>query len=77
MAIKFTYEIQRHLGVLGQRGYKSLELNLIAYNGAKTSKYDLRRWLEVDGEKRMGKGITLEAAEVQALRELLNSMEGP
>lgn len=74
MGVKFDFEIVRHCGTLGEYGYKSTELNLISYSGA-TPKYDLRRWLTIGGEKKMGKGLTLTGDELHVLRELLNSMD--
>ena len=70
---EFTYEITEELGVIseGSRGWRK-ELNLISWNGG-TPKYDIRDWAP-DHEK-MGKGVTLTADDVAALRELLNELE--
>ena len=69
----FNYEIVRELGVISERkGGWSKQLNLISWNGAEP-KYDIRDW-SPDREK-MGKGITLSAAELQSLTDLLNDIE--
>jgi len=48
------------------------ELNLISWND-KEAKYDIRDW---DSEhKKMGKGVTLSAEELNKLRDVLNEME--
>ena len=63
------YEIKEEIGVLSEnaKGWRK-ELNLISWNDA-TPKYDLRDWAP-DHEK-MGKGVTLTAAEVKELKKLL------
>jgi hypothetical protein len=64
------YEIKEEIGVLSEnaKGWRK-ELNLISWNDA-APKYDLRDWAP-DHEK-MGKGITLTAAEVKELKKLLD-----
>jgi hypothetical protein len=66
------FEIKEELGVISEsnKGWKK-ELNLISWNGA-TPKYDLRDW-SPEHEK-MGKGITLNADEVQELYKLLSKI---
>ena len=67
------YEIIKKIGVLSTSASGwSKELNLISWND-REPKYDLRDW-SADREK-MGKGVTLSAEELSALRELLNSIE--
>ena len=63
------YEIKEEIGVLSEnaKGWRK-ELNLISWNDA-VPKYDLRDWAP-DHEK-MGKGVTLTAAEVKELKKLL------
>ena len=64
MKDKFTYEIVEEIAVLSVRGSWALELNRVAWNGGKP-KYDIRSW---DGDHtRMGKGITLNDDEMNAL----------
>lgn len=67
MDIKF--EIIEEIGVLSvnAKGWKK-EINVISWNGA-NPKYDIRDWAP-DREK-MGKGITLTAAEMGELKKLL------
>jgi len=67
------YEIVKQIGVLSKSASGwAKELNLISWND-REPKYDLRDW-SADHEK-MGKGVTLSAEEVSALRELLNKLE--
>ena len=67
------YEIVEELGVLSEnaRGWRK-ELNLVSWNGAQP-KYDLRDW--APEHEKMGKGITLTAAEVKELKALLGAIE--
>lgn len=67
------YEIIKDLGVLSERdsGW-SKQLNLISWNGAEP-KYDIREW--APNRENAGKGVTLTAAELQALGELINDIE--
>ena len=65
-----TYEIIMQLGVLStsSKGWTK-ELNLVSWNGTKP-KYDIRDWSPE--HDKMGKGITLTEAEVEALTKILN-----
>lgn len=65
-----SYDIIARIAVLSQNGNVSKELNLISYNGA-PAKYDLRSWRRQDGEERLLKGITLNAAEMAALKKAI------
>lgn len=70
---EIKFEIIKKIGVLSTSASGwSKELNLISWND-REPKYDLRDW-SADREK-MGKGVTLSAEELSALRELLNSIE--
>lgn len=70
---EFTYQIIKELGIISEKsGGWSKQLNLISWNGAEP-KYDIRDW-SPDREK-MGKGISLSAAELQALMDLLGDIE--
>lgn len=71
---EFSYEILEHIAVLGEAGDLSTELNVIRYGGQEP-KYDLRRWRNVRGEKRMQKGVTLSADELWMLRQILNERD--
>lgn len=70
---EIKYEILKKVGVLSESASGwTKELNLISWND-REPKYDLRDW-SADHSK-MGKGVTLSAAELSALRDLLNSIE--
>lgn len=69
---EIKFEILKNIGVLStSAGGWSKELNLISWND-REPKYDLRDW-SADHSK-MGKGVTLSAEELQALKELLKGM---
>lgn len=77
---EFHYEIEQNFEVLSQRetntGTKyTKELNLISYSDAEPV-YDIRNWTEnPEGQRRMGKGITLNLDEIRQLRDALNDLE--
>ena len=73
MAAEIKFEIEKHIGVLGDtaRGWTK-ELNLVSWND-KPAKYDIRDW-SPDHEK-MSKGITFTADELAELKNVLNDME--
>ena len=77
---EFHYEIEQNFEVLSQRetttGTKyTKELNLIYYSDAEPV-YDIRNWTEnSEGQRRMGKGITLNLDEIRQLRDALNDLE--
>ena len=74
MAKEFKYEIKEHVGVVAEeRGYRTLELNLVSFNDAEP-KFDLRRWVNKDGKRTLGKGITMTGEQIRALRDLLNGL---
>lgn len=66
------YDIVEEIGVLSEnaKGWKK-ELNLVSWNGAEP-KYDLRDW-SPEHEK-MGKGVTLNKAELVALKEIIKEL---
>lgn len=66
----FNYEIKKRLGILSQNGEKTLELNLVSYNG-REPKIDLRRWDRSGGEEKLLKGLTMTNEEAAALLEAL------
>lgn len=69
---EIKFEIIKNIGVLSTSASGwSKELNLISWND-REPKYDLRDW-SADHSK-MGKGVTLSAEELSALRELLSRM---
>jgi hypothetical protein len=67
------YEIIEKIGVLSTSASGwTKELNLVSWNDHEP-KYDLRSW-SADRNRR-GKGITLSADELQALKAILNKIE--
>lgn len=70
---ELKYEIKEQLGSIGEnaRGW-ARELNMVSWND-REPKYDLRDWSP--DHSRMGKGLTMTADEVVALRDLLNSLD--
>ena len=70
---EFTYEITERIAVLSTnaRGWER-QLNLVSWNG-NAPKYDIRDW-SPDGT-RMGKGISLSAEELGALKGILEEMD--
>ena len=70
---EIKYEIIKKIGVLSTSASGwTKELNLLSWNEAEP-KYDLRSW-SADRNRR-GKGLTLTAEELLALKELLNTIE--
>jgi hypothetical protein len=65
------FEITQHIGILSTsaKGWTK-ELNLVSWNG-RDPKYDIREW--APDHQSMGKGITLNLAEFDALKALLNA----
>lgn len=70
---ELKYEIVENLDSLGEnaRGW-SKEVNLISWN-EKEPKYDIRDW--APDHSRMGKGVTLTADELAALKDLLAGID--
>ena len=70
---EFKYEIIQELGILSEtKSGWSRELNLISWNGAEP-KYDIRDWSP--GHEKMGKGISLNADEIEKLKTILEKYE--
>lgn len=68
------YKITKRIAVLAasKNGKKSLELNKVCYEGRPEEVYDIRRWyIDENGEKQMGKGISLSDNEYEHLRKIL------
>ena len=66
---EFKYEIMQELGILSEaKSGWTRELNLISWNGA-DPKFDIRDW--APGHEKMGKGISLNADEIEKLRLIL------
>lgn len=70
---EFTYTIEKRFGTVSNAGSLPIELNLVSFNGSEP-RYDLRKWRERDGERKMQKGITLTREELLGLREFLNGL---
>lgn len=71
----FKYEITEEIAVLSDKNGYTKEINMISYNGA-APKVDIRNWSTGDdGEKKMGKGITLSKEEAMVLRDALEEIE--
>lgn len=70
---EIKYEITQEIGKIGEnsKGW-ARELNLVSWND-RDPKYDLRDW--APDHSRMGKGLTMTADELVALRDLLNEMD--
>lgn len=70
-----NYTIEKNLATFSKsdNGY-SLELNLISFNG-NPAKYDLRRWLRVNGQAKMLKGIALSKDEMSNLFKFLEETD--
>ena len=70
---EIKYDIIQKIAVLAQRprGWER-QLNLISWNDGEP-KYDIRDW-SPDGS-RMGKGISLSAEELRALKGILEEMD--
>ena len=71
MAGNFTFEIVETLGVVPSGGSMALELNRVKW-GNRKAVLDLRKW--DDTHTSMGKGFTLTEAELEGLRDMLNSL---
>ncbi|MCL2603102.1 MAG: YdbC family protein [Defluviitaleaceae bacterium] len=67
------FEVTKHIGVLseGSKGWQK-ELNLVSWND-REPKYDIRDWSPE--RAKMGKGVTLSAAEITELKKLLGEIE--
>lgn len=71
---EFTYQLEKHIATLYDNGKLSTQLNIIRF-GTSAPKYDLRRWRNLhSGERRMQKGITMDAEELKKLRDALNGL---
>lgn len=66
-----TLEIIQHIGVIGDYKNKTKEFNIVKWADGKP-RFDIRNF-EKDGHKSK-RGITLSAAELQKLKELIDSV---
>lgn len=70
---EIKYEIIRPIGVLSTSASGwTKELNLLSWNEGEP-KYDLRSWSP--DRNRRGKGVTLSADELSALKRMLQSLD--
>lgn len=69
---EFKYEIVENLGVVDTDTSMRIELNLIKWGNRKPV-LDLRKWNE--DHTSMSKGFTVSKEEIDALREMLNTLE--
>lgn len=60
----FEYEIVEPIAVLGRANDRTIEVNMVSWNG-RPAKVDIRRWSE--DHTFMGKGIALTEDEAKAL----------
>lgn len=60
----FEYEIVEPIAVLGKANDRTIEVNMVSWNG-RSAKVDIRRWSE--DHTFMGKGIALTEDEAKAL----------
>ena len=70
---ELKYEIVEKLGELSEnaKGWKK-ELNLVSWNEHEP-KYDIREWNP--DHSRMGKGVTLSADELAALKDIIAELD--
>ena len=74
MSPKLKFEILENLGIISQDKDIAMELNLVRWSGSEP-KFDLRRWKNEEDEKIPFKGLALDAAELAALKEILDSLK--
>jgi hypothetical protein len=67
------FEIKKSYGIIGEgtKGWKK-EVNLVSWNDRKP-KLDIRDWDE--NHEKMGKGITLNKEEAEALKQVLQDLD--
>ena len=73
MALELKFNIISEIAILSERtnGW-SKQLNLVSWNDGEP-KYDIRDW--APNRKRIGKGVTLTAAELQCLFDAIQELE--
>lgn len=69
----FEYEIVEPIAVLGRANDRTIEVNMVSWNG-RPAKVDIRRWSE--DHTFMGKGIALTEDEAKALYMALKERSG-
>ncbi len=72
MADDFSFEIVEKLGILSEsKNGWTMELNTVSWGG-RPPKYDIRSWSP--DHLKMGKGVTMTAEELAALKKLLGGL---
>lgn len=72
---KFDYDIKNKVGVLGSSGKWEKQVNIVSWNGNDV-KLDIRALNNKEnGEFEIGKGISLNKAEILALKEVLINLD--
>lgn len=74
MAADFKFEIIESYGTFSEKGDYTKEVNLIRY-GDREPVVDIRNWTNIDGDKKMGKGITISKAEFEEFQKLISEVE--
>ncbi len=70
--MKRDFVIYKHIGNLSEENNGWVkELNFISWENREPV-YDIRTW--TDGHKKYGKGVTLTAKQIEALKTLINSL---
>ena len=69
----FEYEIVEPIAVLGRANDRTIEVNMVSWNG-RPAKVDIRRWSE--DHTFMGKGIALTEDEARNLYKALKERYG-
>lgn len=70
---EITYNVVKEIAVLSEKSNGwTKQLNLISWNNGEP-KYDIRDW--APEREKMGKGVTLTAAELQCLSDALAELE--
>ena len=73
MAMDIKYNVVKEIAVLSEKSNGwTKQLNLISWNDGEP-KYDIRDW--APEREKMGKGVTLTAAELQSLCDALQELE--
>lgn len=73
MAMDIKYNVVKEIAVLSEKSNGwTKQLNLISWNDGEP-KYDIRDW--APEREKMGKGVTLTAAELQSLSDALQELE--
>lgn len=72
---EISYEVIKHLGTISEKGAYSKEVNIIRWNG-RGCVCDIRGFrVGSDGKKYPLKGISMNASELVALKELLSNID--